>query len=295
MFNRSARLISSWRIGAKLIQFLSAKGKLYDVVVVFKGAELSRSALDACRSINPKALWANYNPDDPLNVASRGSTNSQIIRSLSFYDFYFTWSRHVASKLEKQGCKRVVYLPFGYDSDFHRPPSEPVAIIPGRVTFVGAWDPERESILTELADYDLRIFGNNWDRVSKNSPLFQRIVPRNIYGEDLSRVMYSSSVCLNLLRAQNVGAHNMRTFEIPAMGGLMLATRSDEQHEFFPEEAGSLMFADIKDLRGKLDRAIGDESLARRIRDRGAELVQRHSYTERARDLIHIISASAFS
>ena len=40
----------------------------------------------------------------------------------------------------------------------------------------------------------------------------------------------------------------MKTFEIPAMGGLMLTTRSTEQNSFFPENKGCFMFDDIKEL-----------------------------------------------
>src|SRR5207247_9449887 len=61
------------------------------------------------------------------------------------------------------------------------------------------------------------------------SPLINKITPHNIYGNELSNVTFSSTVCLNLLRSQNAGAHNMRTFEIPSMGGLMLTTRSDRK------------------------------------------------------------------
>ena len=259
-------------------------------MIVFKGMELSRSVLESCRVSQPRAVWVNVNPDDPFNIGSRGSTNAHIINSLTFYDFYLTWSRTLLCKLKAHGCKRVDYLPFGYDPDSHVPPPRPVCTKPGCISFVGTWDPERETILTELSDYDLRIFGNDWDRVSKRSPLYRRLIPEPVYGHELCEIVSSSAVCLNILRSQNAGAHNMRTFEIPAMGGLMLTNRSEEQNQFFPEGEGCLMFAGVTELRKQLDWALMNQDRAQRIRARGIELVCGHSYLERANQLLTIIS-----
>lgn len=291
--NKLVSPVSIWRVSKNFLQFLSNKKKRkYDVVIIFKGMEFSRKLLETCRLVQPGAAWFNINPDDPFNIGSKGSTNSNIIESLSFYDVCCIWSHNLVYKLKKWGCRRVEYLPFGYDSDTHCPPSHTVAIESSAVSFVGAWDPHREAILTALADYDLRIYGNGWDRVQRRSPLRNKFLPRNIYGNELSKAIYSSAVCLNLLRPQNYGAHNMRTFEIPAMGGLMLTTRSEEQNKFFPEEESCLMFDDIKELRNQLNRVFENPSLVQRIRQRGAEIVQGNSYVERAKILVDLITSS---
>ncbi len=287
--NRLTFSISMWLAQQRLLRFLTDNEGTYNVVIVFKGMEFSRRILEACRSICPRATWVNINPDDPFNIESRGSTNSNVINSLSFYDVYFIWSRNLVRKLSERYCKRVEYLPFGYDPDFHLPPSEPVLIESNLVSFVGSWDFERETILTKLADYNLRIYGSNWQRVSKRSPIYNKITRRGIYGNDLSQVIYRSMVCLNLLRSQNKGAHNMRTFEIPAMGGLMLTTRSAEQNEFFPEGEGCLMFDNVNELRGQLDHVLENPALRQRIREQGTKLVHGNSYVDRAKLLLNVI------
>jgi len=232
-WNAAMTPISTRRIERSLHRFLSEHKSEYDVVVLFKGMEISRELLESCRRIQPSTIWVNVNPDDPLNIESRSSSNANILESLSFFDIYFIWSRTLVSKLLGCGCRRVEYLPFGYDPDYHLPPLDADRIERNAVSFVGAWDSQREKLLEALADYDIRIYGNSWDRVSRNSPLRSRISPRNIYGKELSEIVCRSAVSLNLLRPQNTGSHNMRTFEIPAMGGMMLTTRSKEQDEFF--------------------------------------------------------------
>lgn len=290
MQNRYTFYLYANRTEKRLIEFINTTDQSFDCIIVFKGMELTLETLKACSKLQPDARWININPDDPFNIESIGSSNRNVMDSLSFYDVYCTWSRIITEKLKEHGCKRVEYLPFGYDPDSHVPPREPTSIKPGVISFVGAWDTQREAVLTALADYDLRIYGIGWNRISMKSPLKNKIVPENIYGEALSEVIYSSTVCLNLLRPQNAGAHNMRTFEIPAMGGVMLTARSEEQNMFFPEEEASLMFNDIKDLRRQLDRAIADDVLVRGIRSRSRESIIGHSYRDRAKYLMEIIS-----
>jgi len=282
--------LSRHLVGERLVNSLANDTSNFEAVIVFKGAEFSRNLLEKCRRILRTAAWININPDDPLNINSRGSTNANILESIGFFDLYCIWSKRLIDRLVDHGCRRVEYLPFGYDSDFHIPPLVNPRLELDAVSFVGAWDSEREAVLTSISDYQLRVFGNGWDRIPKSSPLRSRIVPKNIYRSELAEVMACSAVSLNLLRPQNMGSHNMRTFEIPAMGGLMLTTRTEEQQLFFPENEACFMYSNILELREKLDQAIKDKSLALRIRRRGVEYVQEHSYINRASMLLGIVS-----
>jgi hypothetical protein len=277
---------SSLLAGRRLSRHLCERVGGYDAVIVFKGSDFSRALLARCRALVPHAVWVNINPDDPLNIASRGSTNANIVDSLGFYDLYCTWSRTLLGRLSREGCRRTALLPFGYDSDHHVAPPDFVVGQSATVSFVGAWDPQREALLTGLADYPLRIYGNGWDRAPRRSPLWPRITPKNIYREELVAVIAGSAVSLNILRSQNMGSHNMRTFEIPAMGGLMLTTRTEEQQRYFPEDEACLMYAGLDELRAKLDCVLRDAELAQRIRHKGAELVRGNSYDERAKLLL---------
>lgn len=285
--NRMTRSWSNYSVRRALHRYLARRS--YELAIVFKGMEFSRCALDSYRRLSPATVWVNINPDDPFNIDSRGATNAEVLKSLSFFDLYCTWSRRLATSLPHAGCRRVIYLPFGYDRDKHRPPLDRVEVVPGLVTFVGAWDEHREQQLMSLADFDLRIYGEAWSRVARDSPLARKVVAKNVYGEELARIVAKSAVSLNLLRSQNNGSHNMRTFEIPAMGGLMLTTRSLEQQEVLPENEACLMFSDNDELRQKIQWTVQNPTEALNIRKRGCELVQGNTYDARANILIDAI------
>jgi hypothetical protein len=59
---------------------------------------------------------------------------------------------------------------------------------------------------------------------------------REVRGREMSAVLFSARVSLNILRLQGKGSHTMRTFEAPASGAFVLAERSEEQLEFFEED-----------------------------------------------------------
>ena len=62
----------------------------------------------------------------------------------------------------------------------------------------------------------------------------------------------------------------MRTFEIPAMGGLMLTSRTAEQQEFFPENEACYMYADVAELKEKIEYILANKQEADRVRSSGA-------------------------
>jgi spore maturation protein CgeB len=275
--NYSARL---------LIDHLSSCNS-YRWIFIFKGMQFSLQVLQQCRRLAPYAIWVNINPDDPYNLESRAASNSNVMQSRTFYDVYCIWSHLISNKLRADGCKRVLYLPFGYDETFHQPHATSKLDSEAPVSFIGTWDRERELILAQLAGYNVCIHGPNWGRASSHFPLRDSLSYLYVnFGSEMSSIMSSSAICLNLLRPQNRGSHNMRTFEIPAMGGLMLTNRTEEQQELFPENEACYMYGDFDELKSKIDYILANKSDAHRVRARGIALVRTHSYTNRARDLL---------
>jgi len=272
--------------GKLLLNHLRDNKARYRLIIFFKGMQFSRQILNDARKMTSNCLWININPDDPYNLASRGASNFNVIESLSFFDAYCIWSHTIENMLLSDGCKRVIYLPFGYDTSFHVNQENIKQGINEQISFIGTWDKEREAFLSQLACYNINIYGNRWKRAAKKFPLQEKVTYTDVFGKEMISIMASSAICLNLLRPQNRGSHNMRTFEIPAMGGLMLTNRTEEQQEFFPENEACYMYGSMDELKGKIDCILANRQEADRVRARGMELVQSHSYTNRARYLL---------
>lgn len=292
-WSRNSRLVNRFLPGIghtwasqRLLTHLRGCNDRYRWIVVFKGMQFSRHVLEECRKLAPTALWVNVNPDDPYNLVSRAASNSNIIESLSFFDAYCMWSRPIADRLRADGCKNVIYLPFGYDTTYHVPHEPTPKASPACISFIGSWDKEREGVLARLAGYKVSIHGNGWERAARAFPLSGSLAYRNVFWPEMAAINGSSAICLNMLRPQNRGSHNMRTFEIPAMGGLMLTSRTAEQQEFFPENEACYMYADVAELQEKIEYILANKQEADRVRARGMELVREHSYVNRIRFIL---------
>lgn len=275
--------------GRAFFRYLKANEAEHSAVIVFKGMPLNPRWLSQCKSLKPRSTWVNLNPDDPFNLASRGASNRNIYSSIPLYDVYATWGRHLIPHLERAGAKNVIYLPFAYDADTHFPSERLDSNLANQITFVGTWDRQREQVLSAVADLPIKVFGNFWDRVDRRSPLRDKVYPSNLYGADLRRVISSSLASINILRPQNLNSHNMRTFETPAMRGLMITSASQEQNAFFPDGKACLMFTDVRDLHCKLEH-VTRSSDRERLKNTGFGLCRGHSYDDRAEWLCDFIA-----
>jgi len=190
-----------------------------ELVLVVKGPFLDARTIDWMRTRTgaPVVCW---NPDDPLGPAL--SNQGGIARAVPAYDTYVVWADDVAERLAARAA-RVEVIPFGFDPWLHHPPRDRSAA-EGRVVFVGAWDPEREAVMRSIAHHAPVVFGDGWP---SGLPFETRPAA---FGEDLCAALGGAAWSINLLRPQNRRSHNMRSFEIPACGGVQLAVRTAD-HE----------------------------------------------------------------
>jgi hypothetical protein len=286
VLNRAAWYMQHLWVGSEMRAFF-ARTTGWDIVVVFKGMFIPARSLADSIANSRGALWMCFDPDDPFDPG-RGASTPHVRAAIPFYRTYLIWSRALVPKIQAAGCRDAVYFPFAADPSLHSPAVPRDRTLRDVVTFVGAYDATRADLLESIADLPLRIYGHGWDRVGRRSQLRDKVVPHMIFDAELRRVVTSSAASLNLLRAQNVGAHNMRTFEIPAMGGMMLTTRSAEQASFFPENEASLMFEGKSELRARVESILRGDHDTEALRRNALARVSQHTYLERARTLLEI-------
>jgi hypothetical protein len=284
-FNRLTWGVQHLWVGKSLTSFIS-EAPPTDAVLVFKGQFRPAAAVRAARE-KLAVPWFNLNPDSPFDPG-RSTSSRHIRESLGLYDAYLIWSRALVSRLEHAGCRRVIYVPFGYHAKEHFPSESVDLSLANTLTFVGSYDLERARMLEAIADLPLRIFGGNWERLQQRSPLRSKVVRKQLHRADLRRVVTSSLANINILRPQNAGAHNMRTFEVPAMGGIMVTTRTPEQHEVFPEGEASLAFDGAHELRRVVESLLNGAIETKNMRRRALELSQAHSYQQRAEVILEL-------
>ena len=274
-------LISDYYIRKFFISFITKKKNKYDLIIIIKGLYITKNFILNIKKISPKSKIINIYPDDPLNLNIKNISNNNVIECIDLFDFFCHWSERIIKKIKKLKPKsKLLYLPFGYDEFFHKKYKNfsDYKKYKNVVNFVGSYDDKRLKILKSLKYKNILIAGSNWKNIdSMKRPIFQK---------ELSSIISNSLASINILRDQNKGSHNMRTFEIPAMGGLMLTTRSKEQNFFFRENKECLMFSNEKELQKKIDYIIKNKKKIKELKNSAYLKSRKHSYINRAKYLI---------
>jgi hypothetical protein len=219
-----------------------------DIVLVGKGAYFTAATLREVREVTG-ATMINWASDDPFNPAS--STND-LVDSIPLYDLYVCTKRAVVDDVIRAGCAHAIYVRFGYKPEFHFPEAPATAQEHRRfdcdVMFIGGGDADRapyfETLVRVLPRVRLNLYGGYWDRF----PALRRYWRGHAIGRDFRLAVGGAKICVNLVRRANRDDHVMRTFELPACGGFMLAERTDAHQELFAENREAAFFRNSTDL-----------------------------------------------
>lgn len=278
----------------KINRLILSEARLFqpDFVWVFKGMEVYPETLKQLSKMGVKLV--NYNPDNPFLFSGAGSGNENITNSIHFYDIHFTYNLEIKKQLEgkTKGC--VYVLPFGFDI-----PSSVVMKVQTkeeikRVCFLGNPDKERADFIRQLAEKGLGIdvYGNKWSEFIHHSMV--TAYPA-VYNMDQWEVLYRYRVQLNIMRRHNLSSHNMRTFEVPAIGGIMLAPETKEHTSFFEDGKEAFFYKNADDcfeIAEKLLRLPLEEATMVRKLARKRSLESGYSYKDRATFVAQILSRS---
>jgi spore maturation protein CgeB len=244
-----------------------------DLILVIKGAYLSEAGVRRLR--RKGTVLVNWMPDDPF-VRMRPAVP---LKAMRHYDSVVTYSERVAQRLPELDARPVI-VPFGFaEDDYVFPPRDMSPRFD--VAFVGAYRRHRLRLVRRIQDcgFSVRVAGPGWETWAARSLGSGEPAP---YGADACAVYHSARVGLNVLHpANNVGSHNMRTFEIPASGRAMLTTETEQQKVLLTGIDGVAYYSGEDDIA----------NAARDLLERGEhpvdrDLLRRHTYTQRCEALI---------
>jgi spore maturation protein CgeB len=270
-----------------------------DLVIVLKGLLIGPDDVAALQRLG--AWVVNINHDDFFSHNPHNWSTLQR-RAISRYDFIFTTREVNVAEIAPLN-PRVEFLAFAYHPAIHRPPeisAEERASWESDVAFIGTWERERCRLLEQLvravpARY--AIWGSQWQRVSRRSPLRPYLKHRAVMGDDMAKAIGAARVCLGFLRKQNRDDYTQRTFEIPACGGVLLAERTARHRSYYLEGVEAEFFdsADASELISKVQALLSDRPHTESIRaaGRAALLRQRHTYRDRVEQLIDVYRTRA--
>jgi len=282
-----------FRLGLSIILFKINKNLITltqnyqpDVVWVFKGMEIFPKTLKKLRSANIKLV--NYNGDHPFNYEFRGSGNKNVLNSIPLYDHHFSYSKKIIKSLKEIYQVPSSWLPYAYH--FSSPPKINTE---NKICFIGNPDKDRSHIIQLLIDHKIPIavYGNNWDKFNIQNK-YLTIYPA-IYSDEFIKITQQYRIHLNIFRSQNEDSHNMRTFEMPALGSIMLAPKSKEHIELFKEGEEAFYYKNDTDFLTTCKKimALSDsEAYQIQLNAYQRSITSNYSYKDRSEQVLNVIN-----
>ena len=256
------------------------------IVLIVKADRITQDTLQIIRRSGAQLVRWNF--DDPWNAA----VNSGPQETIPLYDLYVTCKQAIIPDLKNAGAQRVAWIPCGYHPHLHfpSPPSPERTSYACDVAIIGGADASRVDTVRQLRDalpdLTIALYGAYWEMEPDLRPLAHGIV----HGEDFRQAIAHSKLCLNLLRETNRDDHNMRTFEIPACGGVQVAPYTDEHAEWFQHRESILFYRDFDYLVKLIRDTLHDAPLRFRVAMGGRRTVESHTWTARLREMLALLT-----
>ncbi len=253
-----------------------------DIIWVFKGMEITPSSLEWAKQKGIKLV--NYNPDNPFIFTGKGSGNVNITKSIQLYNFHFTYNLDIKKKIENKFNLPTAFLPFGYDI------SDELFLICEKqeemlkTCFLGNPDKQRAHFLMQLANkgVSMDVYGNDWSKFLKHKNI---TIYKPVLSNELWKVLRKYRVQINMMRIHNEDSHNMRTFELPGIGGLQVAPKTKEHQLFFEDRKEIFLYDNVEECVSKINYLLSlniNEANSLRKAAREKVILGKHSYKDRA-------------
>lgn len=273
----------------------------FDLVILWRVTELHPLI---ARFLARKVPLVTYNNDDPFGSRAHKLAPWHhkylwrwYLRYLRFCHVNFFY-RPVNRKESLENGSRVseVLMPY-----FIPERDRPVKLSPQEeadyasdVAFVGHFEPDgRDEMLAALiqAGYKVRLWGSAGWMGSKNKLIketFSKVEPA--LGDDYAKAICGTKVSLAFLSKLNRDTYTRRCFEIPAMGGLLLAERTEDLQKLFVEDEEACFFEGKEELLEKVSWLLNNPAERKRIARAGQAKVWagNHHVSGRAQEFLAI-------
>lgn len=215
-----------------------------EVLLVFKGMEVLPETLNWVKRKGIKLV--NYNPDSPFIFSGPGSGNRNVTDSFRLFDAHFTYSQSILKKITDEHAMRGFLLPFASELDEVTYNQNNIPEHHNKVCFLGNPDKNRVAFVKKLSarGIALDVYGNHWNKLLATDSI-KAFSPA--YADDFWKVIRKYRIQLNMMRMHNVDSHNMKTFEIPAIGGIQLAPDTWEHRGFFEPQREIFLYRSVDD------------------------------------------------
>jgi hypothetical protein len=163
------------------------------------------------------------------------------------------------------------------------------------VVFAGHYEADgRLPYIERIAasDIDFRLFGTGWERVSQTGPLRRFHPVRRLNGDTYAKGVCAAKIALCFLSTLNRDTYTRRCFEIPAMGTMLLAQRTQDLETLFVPGVEADFFSSTDEMMHKIRHYLAHPELRQSVASAGLRKVHEagHDVLSRMRQVEFILT-----
>ncbi len=260
------------------------------VLAAINGMKFDFCLIDGGYVVGPKLVKAlkerctqvvNFNHDDPFPKI--GWRKWRLYRSsIPEYDLLVVVREENINEVKSLGAKKVLHIFRMADEAVHKPVvlnSVDLNRWSSEVCFVGIWMPERGPFMARLIrlGVPLSIWGNRWQK-AKEWKIIQTCWRGSRVSKDYIKPLLASKICLGLLSKGNRDSHTTRSIEIPAIGALLCAERTDEHLQMYEEGKEAVFWKDADECAKICKELLNDPQRRMEIAKQGHERCLKNNY-----------------
>jgi spore maturation protein CgeB len=233
-----------------------AKGSKPDIVYIDQAVYLWAATVSELR--RNAGLVVHYTSE---YLGFRSYLYRHFFKAVHLYDTHVITNELNRPILEAKGARRILKTEFGYCPRLHHPPhltEEDRRKYASEAVFIGHWEPETEQVIGALrqAGIAVRVWGPGWRRARS---LCDRCDIQPLYGHEYVKALGAAKLGLCFLSKWNFNGSASRTFEIPSVGGFLLAERTPDHLSYFAERKEAEFFSSTEELIRKAQYYIRHE------------------------------------
>jgi spore maturation protein CgeB len=201
------------------------------------------------------------------------------------------WDKFHAEDMKKLGFKKVHYMPIAANTkrfkklDFNEDDAREYG---ADVSFVGSRTLKRERVLSALTDFDLAIWGYDWENAA-DERLRECARGAADNENELVKVYNHSKININVTVDQGVSSLNMRVFDCMASGGFLISDYKQDFDSLF-DKGEAVAFRELDELPRMVKRYLERAEERMAIAEKGRlRVAADHSYSKRIEFIMNLL------
>ena len=246
---------------------------------------------DQCNLIGPNTAlvlkehgrwFLSYVVDDPFGPRDK-KRFSLFRKSIRHFDLMAVVRRQNVEEAYALGVPKVVLVLRSADEIAHAPldlPPEEKARWASEVAFIGTWMPERGPFMSRLVQLGvpLTLYGDRWQKAPEWRVIKEIWCGPGLVGPDYVKSIQSAKICLGLISKGNRDLHTQRSAEVPYIGSVLCAERTEEHLYMYQENEEAVFWSTPEECAEICFALLADEKRRQRIAEAGRRRCMNSGY-----------------